>query len=147
MPAVQLKELLNTACKVVDNTCIIVPSDHLNLCSNSCFQPFARHSSQMPWTSKFLTNLKILLLFWNVLKVNFLRCLAWKIFKELNVVFSNTKYLLLHRLRQDFAKFDWLFVFWVCWHINLCKLFNAKCIFIQINSSISNNSVYHKYTV
>ena len=27
---------------------------------------------------------------------------------------------------------------WVSWHINLCRLFNAKSIFIQINSSISN---------
>ena len=27
------------------------------------------------------------------------------------------------------------------WHINLCRLFNAKPIFIQIISSISNNSV------
>ena len=33
-----------------------------------------------------------------------------------------------------------LFV-WVLWHINLCGLFNAKSIFIQINSSISNTSV------
>ena len=32
-------------------------------------------------------------------------------------------------------------VVWVLWHINLCRLFNAKCIFIQIVSSISNNSV------
>ena len=30
---------------------------------------------------------------------------------------------------------------WVLWHINLCRLFNAKSIFIQIISSISNNSV------
>ena len=33
-----------------------------------------------------------------------------------------------------------LFV-WVLWHINLCRLFNTKPIFIQINSSISNTSV------
>ena len=33
-----------------------------------------------------------------------------------------------------------LFV-WVLWRINLCRLFNAKFIFIQINSSTSNNSV------
>ena len=32
-------------------------------------------------------------------------------------------------------------------HINLCSLFNAKSIFIQIVSSISNNSVDHEYTV
>ena len=30
---------------------------------------------------------------------------------------------------------------WVLWHINLCRLFNAKSTFIQIISSISNNSV------
>ena len=34
----------------------------------------------------------------------------------------------------------WL-VGWVLWHIYLCKLFNAKSIFIQITSSVSNNSV------
>ena len=39
-----------------------------------------------------------------------------------------------------------LFV-WVLWHINICRLFNAKSIFIQVNCSISNNSVFHKYTV
>ena len=33
-----------------------------------------------------------------------------------------------------------LFV-WVLWHINLCWLFNAKSIFIQINSFISSYSV------
>ena len=36
---------------------------------------------------------------------------------------------------------------WVLWHINLCRLFNAKSIFMQIVSSISNNSVYHEYKV
>ena len=40
----------------------------------------------------------------------------------------------------------WLVV-WVLWHINLCKLFNAKSIFKHITSCISNNSVKHKYTV
>ena len=29
----------------------------------------------------------------------------------------------------------------VLWHINLCRLFNAKSIFIHIKNSISNNSV------
>ena len=33
----------------------------------------------------------------------------------------------------------------VLWHINHCRLLNAKSIFIHINSSISNNSVPHKY--
>ena len=36
--------------------------------------------------------------------------------------------------------FGWLYV-WVSWHINLWRLFNVKSIFIQIISSISNNSV------
>ena len=27
------------------------------------------------------------------------------------------------------------------WHINLCRLFNAKCIFMKIVSYILNNSV------
>ena len=34
-----------------------------------------------------------------------------------------------------------LLVGWVLWHINLCSLFNAKYIFIQIINSISNNSL------
>ena len=38
-------------------------------------------------------------------------------------------------------------VVWVLWHINLCKLFDTKSIFIQIIRSISNNSVYHTKTV
>ena len=29
---------------------------------------------------------------------------------------------------------------WVLWHINLCRLFSAKFILMQIVSSISNNS-------
>ena len=37
------------------------------------------------------------------------------------------------------------FIFGGLWHIDLCRLFNAKSIFIQINSSISNNSVSYKY--
>ena len=32
------------------------------------------------------------------------------------------------------------------WHINLWRLFNAKSIFIQIFSSVSNNSVQHKHS-
>ena len=34
----------------------------------------------------------------------------------------------------------WL-VGWILWHINVCRLFKVKSIFIQILSSISNNSV------
>ena len=33
------------------------------------------------------------------------------------------------------------FIGWVLWYINLCRLFNAKSVFMQIVSSISNNSV------
>ena len=33
----------------------------------------------------------------------------------------------------------------VLWHINHCRLLNAKSSFIHINSSISNDSVQHKY--
>ena len=39
---------------------------------------------------------------------------------------------------------------WFClvlWYIKHFRLFYSKSIFIQINSSISNNSVKHKYTV
>ena len=45
--------------------------------------------------------------------------------------------------------FDWFGLVWfglVLWHINRCWLFYAKSIFIQINSSISNHSVYHNYS-
>ena len=41
---------------------------------------------------------------------------------------------------------DWL-VGSVLRHINLCRLFKAKSIFMQIFSSISDSSVYHEYTV
>ena len=40
--------------------------------------------------------------------------------------------------------------FWfglVLWHINHCRLFNAKSIFIRINSSISNISVWYQYSL
>ncbi len=41
---------------------------------------------------------------------------------------------------NGFSGNGWLVV-WVLGHINLCRLFNEKPIFIQIISSISNNSV------
>ena len=34
----------------------------------------------------------------------------------------------------------------VLFHLNFCRLFNAKSILIHINSSISKNSVWHKNT-
>ena len=38
MPAVQLKALLNVACKVVDNACTFFLGDRLNLYSDGCLQ-------------------------------------------------------------------------------------------------------------
>ena len=37
------------------------------------------------------------------------------------------------------------FAVWVLWLFNLCRLFNAKSIFMKIVSSISNYSVEHEY--
>ena len=59
--------------------------------------------------------------------------IQWKFLKELRTS--------LHNIRE---------VVWfglVLWHINYCKLFNAKSIYIHINSSILNNSVQQRYTV
>ena len=36
-----------------------------------------------------------------------------------------------HQIQMIFKQMHWLVV-WVLWHINLCRLFNAKSIFIQI---------------
>ena len=51
-------------------------------------------------------------------------------------------------LGNEGNRFLFVLVSWlvdrVLWHINLCKLFNAKSMFIQIISSISNNSVEHE---
>ena len=33
-----------------------------------------------------------------------------------------------------------MIVGWVLWHINLCRLFNTKTIFMQIVSSVLNDS-------
>ena len=44
------------------------------------------------------------------------------------------------KLSHSNSEKDWLVV-WVLWHINPGRLFNAKFIFIQIISSISNNLV------
>ena len=37
---------------------------------------------------------------------------------------------------------QWLVGWLVLWHINLCRLFNAKSVFMEIVSSISNKSNY-----
>ena len=41
----------------------------------------------------------------------------------------------------------WLVAWLILWYIKLCRLFNARSIFIQIDSFISNNSVLHKYSL
>ena len=38
-------------------------------------------------------------------------------------------------------RFQFFFLGGRVWYINHCRLFNAKSFLIQINSSISNNSV------
>ena len=38
MPAVQLKALMNTVCKIVDNACTFLPGDRLNLLRDGCLQ-------------------------------------------------------------------------------------------------------------
>ena len=40
-----------------------------------------------------------------------------------------------------------MFIYLGLWHINICRLFNARSTFIQINTSISNNSPQHKYSL
>ncbi len=44
-----------------------------------------------------------------------------------------------HQLIWSIGDLIWFSL--VLWHFNHCRLFNAKSIFIHINSSISNNSV------
>ena len=55
------------------------------------------------------------------------------------------KHLLIQNLYYITNKAFWLvgwLVGWLgLWHVNLCRLFNAKSIFMKIVSSVSNNSV------
>ena len=68
--------------------------------------------------------------------------------KELFILYIRVWSLFYNTFTKDYYYY-WLLVLdiyvclfvWVLWHINLCWLFNAKSIFIQINSFISNNSV------
>ena len=52
-------------------------------------------------------------------------------------------YKKLHVVTKELA---WVCFGLVLWNINHCRLFNAKFIFMHINSSISNNSVSSKYS-
>ena len=59
----------------------------------------------------------------------------------LNAMFHTTSVTKSKRNKMKEIFISWLVGF--LWHINLCRLFDAKSIFIQIISSISNNSVQH----
>ena len=49
-----------------------------------------------------------------------------------------TRCEMVKALSNNKNRFRWLSL--VLWHINHCRLFNAKSIFIHIHSSISDNS-------
>ena len=53
---------------------------------------------------------------------------------EIQIIWKQI-YLTPDRYTTSGSEWIWL-VGWVLWHINLCRLFNAKFIFIQINSAI-----------
>ena len=53
---------------------------------------------------------------------------------QFELAYNNVAVLLI----SNYTTVGWL-VGWFLWHINLCRLFNAKSIFMQV--SISNNSV------
>ena len=60
-------------------------------------EPVGLRFSQVPWDSKFLNNLKIWLLFGNVLKLNHILYLAWTILKDLvpSYVFTHNIFLFI----------------------------------------------------
>ena len=74
---------------------VISSAEHLTL-----------RSSQEPWASKFLISLKIWLLLGNVLKINYLPYLAWKIFKDC-FLYHHAKYFMLHRSKHNFVIVGW----------------------------------------
>ena len=72
----------------------------------------------------------------------------------MNLNMSSTKYVYkshvfsMYKLDLTLNKLLWFGLIWfglVLWHINHCRLFNAKSTFIYINSYISNNSIQNKY--
>ena len=58
--------------------------------------------------------------------------------------FTKSKNEKRDNLKQIFSPPTFFHLIWFLWHINHFRLFNAKSILIQINSSISNNSVWYK---
>ena len=66
---------------------------------------------------------------------------VWKFLVLINNTWNHItewKHIVILKL-DDWLIGSWLVV-WVLWHIKLCRLFNAKSNFMQIVSSISNNS-------
>ena len=49
--------------------------------------------------------------------------------------------MLIYTKRKEYINFDGRFFVCFLWHINLCWLIIAKHLFLQINYSLSNNSV------
>ena len=66
----------------------------------------------------------------------------WEKIMDCNPTICKTKINI--KVIQVEGEIIYYLLFWVVWvlcHINLWRLFNAKSVFIQMNSSISNNSV------
>ena len=59
---------------------------------------------------------------------------------RINLIYINKLDLVVGWLVVGWLVVGWLVV-GVLWHINPCRLFNAKSIFIQSINSILNNSV------
>ena len=78
-------------------------------------------------------------------EVCFLRCSSNLCSHCATLVEINKSHLFYYftgfRFGKSLKSLDVVVVVWVLWHINLCSLFNAKYIFKQMISSISNNSV------
>ena len=70
----------------------------------------------------------------------FIHCFNWV------MVIYTVSIMLYWTLATRLAKSNLYLFGLVWWHINYCRLFNPKSIFIQINSYISNNSVQHMYS-
>ena len=70
---------------------------------------------------------------WNTIQISF----VWDTF----AYWYNTPVILVICVFNIFIHYFVSLFCWVLGHINLWRLFNAKSIFIQINSSISNRSI------
>ena len=77
---------------------------------------------------------------WNVSWIEFKSCLLYYTILYYIILYCTLWCIELIITVKNAENKVCLFV-WVLWHINLCRLLNAKSIFIQVNNSISNNSV------